>query len=337
MLNKANNESIQARKNENADKLLGLYFPVLDHGFVSLVDYMGNDSALAQAARTSYGAGTRIVSDNRALIRYLVRHKHTSPIEQVELKFHIKAPIFVFRQWHRHRTASLNEMSGRYSIMPLQFYTPEQENLKQQSKNNKQGRDGEVDASRWQRFVDEHSEIREVVKDCYVGDLKDDIARELARIDLPLSTYSEMYWKMDLHNLMHLLKLRCDSHAQFEIRQYANVIAGIVAEVCPLAFEAWQDYVYESVNFSYHDMVILRELMTTMAQQRKIEDFFPGNDEIKKYAEDHGVSVREVTELFSNLSTPKEKQDFKIDFSKAKSPEYFLSEAQKAVPIINSD
>lgn len=334
-IEKSNHEAIAARDNKQADGLLGLYFPVLDQGFISLVDYMGNDAGIAQAARNSYGPGTRAVSDDRNLIRYLVRHRHSSPLEQVELKFHIKAPIFVFRQWHRHRTASLNEMSGRYSVMPLQFYSPNFVNFKKQSSNNKQGREDVINHEFFLENRMRSDRARQLVKENYVNDLEHEVARELARIDLPLATYSEMYWKMDLHNLMHFLKLRCDSHAQYEIRAYANVIAGMVAEVCPLAFEAWQDYVYESESMSYHDMVIIKELMQTMAQSRdgrSPEDFFP--ESIKEYAEAHGISVREVSELLKKLRGSRSRQDFKLDYSQAKPPSYFRKQSEAAVPIL---
>lgn len=338
-IEKANADAVRERKNENADKLLGLYFPVLDQGFVSLVDYMGNDGAIAQAARCSYGAGTRSVSDDRNLIRYLVSHKHTSPLEQVELKFHCKMPIFVARQWVRHRTASLNEMSGRYSVMPLQFYSPDFGNFKKQSSNNKQGREEEINHDFFLENRMRSDTARQLVKENYVNDLEHDVARELARIDLPLATYTEWYWKMDLHNLMHFLRLRCDSHAQWEIRQYANVIAGMVAEVCPLSFEAWQDYEYEAQTFSYQEMEMLQQLMHVMAFDTKCMsspiDYFPSDAELKTAADACGISMREIKEFYKKLRDEKlSRKDFKLDFSQAKPPSYFRQQAEAAVPDI---
>jgi thymidylate synthase (FAD) len=321
---KANHEAKQARQNPSADRLLGLYFPVLDQGFVSLVDYMGNDAAIAQAARCSYGPGTRAVNDDRALIRYLVRHKHTSPLEQVELKFHCKMPIFVARQWVRHRTASLNEMSGRYSIMPLQFYTPDVESFKLQSKDNKQGRDddGTLEQGLHKGFVAATKTIRNNVKKHYVECLTYDVAREIARIDLPLSTYTEWYWKMDLHNLMHFLRLRCDGHAQWEIRQYANIIAGIVQAVVPAAFEAWQDYVYEAETFTYQDMRLLQHMFGKHSS-------VPSEEE----AVERGMSKREYRE-FQKKFLVAEKQDFTLRLDEAKPPSYFREQAEMCVPEI---
>jgi len=322
-IDNANLSAIEARQNEAADRLLGLYFPVLDHGFVSLVDYMGNDAAIAQAARCSYGPGTRVVNDDRALIRYLVRHKHTSPLEQVELKFHCKMPIFVARQWVRHRTASLNEMSGRYSIMPLQFYTPEAENFHLQSKDNKQGRDIASDANGIHKgFVAAARVMRNNIQKHYVECLTYDVARELARIDLPLSTYTEWYWKMDLHNLMHFLRLRCDSHAQWEIRQYANVIAGIVQTVVPAAFEAWQDYVYEAETFTYQDMRLLQYMFGE-------DSHIPTEEE----AVQCGMSKREYKEFLLKIETA-EKQDFTLKLNEVKTPRYFREQAEMFVPEI---
>ena len=318
----ANYEAQQARKNEAADKLLGLYFPVLDQGFISLVDYMGNDAAIAQAARCSYGPGTRAVNDDRTLIRYLVRHKHTSPLEQVELKFHCKMPIFVARQWVRHRTASLNEMSGRYSVMPLQFYTPEAENFQLQSKDNKQGRDASAEEGIYKGFSAATKVIRNNVKKHYVECLTYDVARELARIDLPLSTYTEWYWKMDLHNLMHFLGLRCDSHAQWEIRQYANIMAGIVKVVAPAAYEAWVDYAFGARSFSRAECRLLEEAART------------GKSPTVGKALEFGLSKREWREFMDKTSYNGDVQDFTINPFEAKTPQHFREQAEACVPEI---
>ena len=202
-----------------AEEILGGYFPVLDHGFVALVDYMGTDQDIERAARVSYGAGTRRVSQTRGLVRYLQRHAHTTPAEMVELKFHCAMPMFVARQWIRHRTASVNELSARYSLLPLLFYTPAAGDFAHQSSVNNQGREDEPASAalhaeaiaRWER-------LREQAAGAYGWLLGEDVARELARIDLPLSTYTQWYWKVDLHNLLHFLALRVDAHAQWEIR-----------------------------------------------------------------------------------------------------------------------
>lgn len=330
-LDNANIEAIHARDNEGADEILGLYFPVLDHGFVSLVDYMGNDAAIAQAARCSYGAGTRSISNDRALIRYLVRHRHTSPLEQMELKFHCKMPVFVARQWVRHRTANLNEMSGRYSVMPLQFYSPNFVNFKKQSSNNKQGRKDVINHEFFLENRMRSDTARQLVKENYVNDLEHEVARELARIDLPLSTYSEMYWKMDLHNLMHFLTLRCDSHAQWEIRAYANVIAGMVKRVAPTTYEAWLDYSFGNANFSHQERVALNRFLSLQGPDVTKED----TDEFHEFMKNLGMSTREINEFWDKLEEPT-RPDFSLDFSQAKPPSYFKEQAEKYVPEIKS-
>jgi len=233
-------------KNEKGEALLEKEFKVLDHGFVRLIDYMGDDNAIVQAARVSYGAGTKKVSEDRGLIRYLMRHRHTSPFEMVEMKFHIKLPIFVARQWIRHRTANVNEYSARYSIMDREFYIPARDQLAAQSTVNNQGRGellGDAEAAR----------VLEILKadsarayDNYEGMISQDgqqgLARELARMNLPTNIYTQWYWKVDLHNLFHFLRLRADAHAQYEIRVYAEAIAAVVADWVPFAYRAFEDY-----------------------------------------------------------------------------------------------
>jgi thymidylate synthase (FAD) len=336
-LDNANIEAIQARNNEGADEILGLYFPVLDHGFVALVDYMGNDAAIAQAARCSYGAGTRSISNDRALIRYLARHRHTSPLEQMELKLHCKMPIFVARQWVRHRTASLNEMSGRYSVMPLQFYSPDFGNFKKQSSNNKQGREELINHEFFIENRRRSDTARELIKENYINDLEHDVARELARIDLPLATYTEWYWKMDLHNLMHFLTLRCDSHAQYEIRVYANIIAGMVKRVAPSTYEAWIDYYIGSVNFSRQEMIALRTIFDDAAGCGDclggIPDCLPNPEQYKEFGNKFNLTEREVSEFVGKLLNS-EMLDFSLDLSLAKPPSYFREQAEKYVPEI---
>jgi len=240
----------------------------LDHGFVRLVDYMGSDEAIVQAARVSYGKGTKKVRQDRGLIRYLLRHQHTSPFEMVEFKFHCKMPIFVARQWIRHRTANVNEYSLRYSKAVGDFYLPERENIRFQSKLNRQGRaEEDVPDELKQRVLDIlDSNSKRTWKD-YIDLEGQDIARELARINLPLNIYTEWYWKIDLNNLMHFLKLRLDTHAQFEIRIYAEAIAKIIKDIVPMTWEAFLDYVYNSRTFSSIEMNILRKLLESKSDE----------------------------------------------------------------------
>lgn len=306
-----------------AESLLNKYFPVLDYGFCALLDYCGNDAAIAQAARCSYGAGTKTTSDDEKLIRYLIRHRHTSPLEQVEMKFHMRLPIFVARQLVRHRTASLNEYSGRYSVMPLQFYTPQVENLKAQSKSNKQGRDGELGNDVINDFYEDSIYVRKEVSDMYSLAIEGGVARELARIDLPLSTYTEWYWKMDLHNLLHMLGLRADSHAQWEIREFANVMAAMVKICFPMAFEGWLDQAYCARTFSYQEMRILQTMIFELEQNR------PSNVDLPV------LGKREQDEFREKIYNSIEKPKFKLDMSTAKTPEYFADLAQQFIPSVD--
>ncbi|HWR82696.1 MAG TPA: FAD-dependent thymidylate synthase [Candidatus Deferrimicrobium sp.] len=254
-------------RNEQTDALLDKEFPALDHGFVRLVDYMGSDSAIVQAARVSYGEGTKKVSEDRALIRYLMRHRHTSPFEMVELKFHVKLPIFVARQWIRHRTASVNEYSGRYSIMKDEFYVPEPKDIRYQSAVNKQGRaDEEVPPEVKQKLVEYLQKSQSYSYEQYKQFVDEGLARELARINLPLSLYTEWYWKIDLHNLFHFLRLRLDPHAQYEIREYAKVVGDIVKVVCPVAYEAFEDYSLNALTLSSPEVNVLREHLKGIVQ-----------------------------------------------------------------------
>ena len=224
---------------------------VLNHGFVRLVDCMPSripdneesaDHAIAEAARCSYKRGTKTVRDDEMLIRYLMRHNHTSPLEMIEFKFHIKIPIFVARQWIRHRTANVNEMSGRYSEMPEEFYIPEINNLRTQSKVNTQGSEGTVVAEKAQTIVNQFTAECEGDFKLYREFLDSGVVREQARMVIPLNTYTEWYWKIDLHNLLHFLDLRCDSHAQQEIRVYADAVLELIRPLVPWTLDAWQDY-----------------------------------------------------------------------------------------------
>jgi thymidylate synthase (FAD) len=317
-----------------AEEIIGGYFPVLDHGFVALVDYMGGDRAIERAARQSYGSGTRATTSTRGLLRYLRRHAHTSPTEMTELVFHISMPIFVARQWIRHRTASLNELSGRYSVMPMLFYTPAQEHLCVQAKNNKQGRAEPVCPETHADMVGEWNRVRRQNAYLYEDLLADGVARELARIDLPLSTYTQMTWKIDLHNLLHFLRLRCDGHAQYEIRAFANVIAGIVKRLAPITFEAWIDYDFGGERFSRAEMDIIRSLVRTLHH--------PPDDSHSVFCKALGIvapadlemllgSKREVQEFVTKLNG-KKIPDFELDLSTMKTADHFHDQMATELP-----
>lgn len=267
--------------------LIDRYYPVLDHGFVALVDSMGDDSSIERAARVSYGKGTRSVSETRGLLRYLMRHRHTTPFEMVELKFHMALPIFVARQLVRHRTANINEYSGRYSEMPNAFYLPEESRLQKQSKSNRQGSEiATVD--RPKAFRADLDGVQALAYEDYERYLGNGLTRELARINLPVSNYTQWYWKIDLHNLFHFLSLRMDSHAQYEIRVYANVMAGLAQTVAPLAVEAWSDYVFNGMHFS-------------RAEQRALADYIAGGA-YSEGASHEGMSSREVSEFIEKVN-----------------------------------
>ncbi len=261
-------------RTDEADALLDREFRVLDKGFVRLVDYLGTDARIVQAARVSYGEGTKSVREDAALIDYLLRHKHTSPFEQVILTFHLKMPIFVARQWIRHRTARLNEISGRYSVMRDEFYAPEPARVQKQSKANKQGSSDEVPAELQAQVVKTLRRDQEVAYEHYEDLLEDDIARELARINLPLSLYTEMYWQIDLNNLFHFLKLRLDSHAQYEIRVYGEAMAQTVRAVAPLAYEAFEEHILYGRSFSKSELDLLREAL----DMDKLEEVLAASD-----------------------------------------------------------
>jgi len=242
-----------------AEAILDKEFPVLDKGFVRLVDYLGGDERVVQAARVSYGAGTKSYREDAALIDYLLRNEHTSPFEQVVLTFHIKLPIFVARQMIRHRTARLNEISGRYSVMKDDFYIPASEDVALQSSDNKQGRAEEPLAPESAETVRDLLTLgQKEAYDDYLRLVNQGIARELARINLPLSLYTEWYWQMDLHNLFHFLRLRLDPHAQKEIREYAKVMLEITKKVAPRCCESFERHVLGGVRFSQEELTELK-------------------------------------------------------------------------------
>ncbi|MGD2045675.1 MAG: FAD-dependent thymidylate synthase [Gemmatimonadota bacterium] len=311
-----------------AEEILGLYYPVLDHGFVSLVDYMGSDDAVEQAARVSYGAGTRKVSQTRGLVRYLRRHRHTTPSEMVELKFHCAMPMFVARQWIRHRTASVNELSARYSMMPLLFYTPGEEHFALQSKSNKQGREGGAPAEVYREAVQRWERLRASAGEAYSWMLEEDVAREIARIDLPVSTYTQWYWKIDLHNLLHFLSLRVDPRAQWEIQEFARAIAGMVKRVAPLSYEAWVDYDLESRPLTRAERVVLSRLLEGSDDGLSARD---GASVAKDEMKEAGLSPREIRELVEKVQAPR-RPDFGLDLSRMRSAEDVAAEMYQAVP-----
>lgn len=265
-----------------AEEILDKEFKVLDKGFVRMVDYYGSDSRIVQAARVSYGEGTKTVSQDGALIDYLLRHQHTSPFEQVVFTFHLKMPIFVARQWVRHRMGRMNEVSGRYSIMKDEFYVPENSCISKQSTNNKQGRGEVFEEQQAKEFQAEFIEGQQKAYEVYKGMVEKGIAREIARINLPLALYTEFYWQMDLHNLFHFLKLRLDSHAQYEIRLYAEKILEIIKTVCPMAVSSFENTMEKAVSFNGEEMEALRKILggeeNPIQDEKKLKRF---NEKIK--------------------------------------------------------
>ncbi|MCL2567508.1 MAG: FAD-dependent thymidylate synthase [Alphaproteobacteria bacterium] len=247
--------------------------PCLDKGFVRLIDYMGNDSSITQAARVSYGAGTKTLNDDTALIRYLLRHKHTTPFEMCEIKLHIKAPIFVARQWLRHRTANVNEYSARYSIMEHDYYLPKFEQICHQSKSNKQGR-SEIIAeplnTSLRNKIKNISEQSFAVYDEFISD-EINLAKEIARGVLPVNVYTQFYWKIDLHNLLHFLRLRADHHAQYEIRVYAEAILELVKNWVPITYQAFVDYSLNAETFSADEIALIKKIIK--GESYNLEDY----------------------------------------------------------------
>lgn len=311
-----------------AEEILGGYFPVLDHGFVSLVDYMGSDEDVERAARVSYGFGTRKVSQTRGLVRYLRRHRHTTPSEMVEFKFHCAMPMFVARQWIRHRTASVNELSARYSLMPLLFYTPQQEQFELQSRSNNQGREGGAPPEVYQGAVRRWEELRADAGSAYSWMLEEDVARELARIDLPVSMYTQWYWKIDLHNLLHFLSLRVDPRAQWEIQQFGRVIAGMVKRVAPLSYEAWVDYDLGSEPLTRIERDLISRVVEGGDEGIRARDGAAlSMDEMK----DAGLSGREIGELMEKLHAPSI-PDFELDLSRMVDADTMAEKMYEAVP-----
>jgi len=267
--------------------------PVLDHGFIRVVDYMGDDSSVVQAARVSYGKGTKKVSTDAGLIKYLMRHWHTTPFEMCEIKYHVKLPIFIARQWIRHRTANVNEYSARYSILDKEFYLPTPEHLAAQSKNNRQGRGDILKGDQAKQVLDllkkdaeqTYKNYEEMLNERYDGSVIDEkksgLARELARMNLTLNTYTQWYWKTDLLNLMNFLRLRADDHAQYEIRAYATAMLDTLKKWVPTTYEAFMDYRVGGTEVSAKGKSIIQKLI----KGEKVS------------IEDSGLSKREWNEL----------------------------------------
>lgn len=279
------------------EEILYQALPVLDHGFVRVVDYMGDDSAIVQAARVSYGRGTKKLRQDAGLIRYLVRHRHTTPLEMCEIKYHVKLPVFVARQWIRHRTANVNEYSARYSVLDREFYIPDPKALAVQSTSNRQGRGDVLSGEQAARVLDilredaarNYANYQEMLNEDDEGNVidpsRDGLARELARMNLPLNIYTQWYWKCDLHNLMHFLGLRADSHAQYEIRVYADAMLETVKRWVPLAYEAYLEYQLGGTHVSKTGLEVVKRLIA--------------GEQVEQ--ESSGLSAREWRELMTAL------------------------------------
>ncbi len=269
------------------EALLYQPIPVLDHGFIRVIDYMGDDAAVVQAARVSYGAGTKKIREDAGLINYLMRHRHTSPFEMCELKIHVKMPIFVARQWIRHRVANLNETSGRYSILDREFYIPAPDDLAAQAKTNRQGRGevlNEVEAARVlnilrddaTRSYTHYEEMLNEIDGQIVDPERQGLARELARMNLPVNLYTQLYWKIDLHNLMHFLNLRAAKGAQYEIRVYAEILLDVVKQWVPLTYAAFTDYRMGAYELSAKGLAVVKRLLHGEQVDRETTGMSPG-------------------------------------------------------------
>ena len=281
----------------NLEEILYEALPVLDHGFIRVIDYMGNDNSIVQAARVSYGKGTKKVSTDSGLIKYLMRHWHSTPFEMCEIKYHVKLPIFIARQWIRHRTANVNEYSARYSILDKEFYLPKLDNLAAQSKSNRQGRGETLSGDQAKKVLNllkgdaerTYENYEQILNERYDGSIIDEekmgLARELARMNLTLNTYTQWYWKTDLLNLMNFLRLRADHHAQYEIRAYADVMLDTLKKWVPITFESFMDYRVGGTEVSSKGKKILKNLI---------------NGE-KISIEDSGLSKREWNELMNSF------------------------------------
>ncbi|PKL83760.1 MAG: thymidylate synthase (FAD) [Ignavibacteriae bacterium HGW-Ignavibacteriae-3] len=275
-------ESLEKIKIDSLEEILGRKFPVLNDGFIRVIDYMGGDESIVQAARVSYGKGTKKVNEDKGLIRYLLRNFHTTPFEMCEIKLHVRVPMDTWRQWIRHRTANVNEYSTRYSLAIDSTQKTDPDEWRFQAKDNKQGSEGFFDNAIGSKLTEREEELQQFARDIYQERLQLGVAREQARKDLPLSTYTEAYWKIDLHNLLNFLALRMDSHAQIEIRSYASVIGNeIVSRWCPIAWEAFQDYRMNSMSFTGPEIEIMKILFAgDAAGAKKLAEEFGWLNEI---------------------------------------------------------
>ncbi len=263
-------EKLEPIRVKALDDILGIPFKVLDDGFVRVVDYLGSDESIVQAARVSYGKGTKKISQDRGLIRYLLRHRHTTPFEMCEIKLHIRIPMDAWRQWIRHRTANVNEYSTRYSLAIESAQTTNPDQWRMQSSDNKQGSSGFFDLEQGKKMSDDEKILHEKSREIYDNRVAQGVAREQARKDLPLSTYTEAYWKIDLHNLLHFLELRMEKNAQLEIREYANVIGReIVKRWAPIAWEAFEEYALNSKEFSGFELELISLLANGKGEEAK--------------------------------------------------------------------
>ena len=280
------------------EKILYDAIPILDHGFIRVIDYMGDDTSIVQAARVSYGKGTKKVSTDSGLIKYLMRHWHSTPFEMCEIKYHIKLPIFIARQWIRHRTANVNEYSARYSILDKEFYLPKAEHLAAQSQNNRQGRGQVLEGDKAKKVLDllksdaeqTYKNYEMMLNEKYDGSTIDKdspgLARELARMNLTLNTYTQWYWKTDLLNLMNFIRLRADTHAQYEIRAYADVMLNTLKKWVPTTYEAFLDYRIGGIELSSKGKTVIQKIIN--------------NEEVE--LENSGLSKREWNELMNGLN-----------------------------------
>ena len=292
------NNSTKRVTSPELEKILYEAMPVLDHGFVRVVDYMGDDTSIVQSARVSYGKGTKKVSTDNGLIKYLMRHRHSTPFEMCEIKYHIKLPIFIARQWIRHRTANVNEYSARYSIMDKEFYVPSKENLAAQSTNNRQGRGDLINGKQADNILKvlkedaerNYQHYEEMLNEKFDGSIIDDnkkgLARELARMNLTLNSYTQWYWKTDLLNLLNFLALRADSHAQYEIRAYADAMLNTLKSWVPITYDAFLDYRVGGTEVSSNGKLIIQKLI----KGEKID------------IEGSGLSKREWNELMQSFN-----------------------------------
>ncbi len=288
---------------EELENILYQAFPILDHGFVRVIDYMGNDSSIVQAARVSYGKGTKKVNTDSGLIKYLMRHWHSTPFEMCEIKYHIKLPIFIARQWIRHRTANVNEYSARYSILDKEFYLPNPENLAAQSQTNRQGRGAIIEGEQAkkvlqllkndaeQTYKNYETMLNEKYDGSKINDNESGLARELARMNLTLNTYTQWYWKTDLLNLMNFLRLRADPHAQYEIRVYADAMLDTLKKWVPITYEAFMDYRVGGTEISSKGKIVIKKLIN--------------GDKIE--IDDSGLSKREWNELMDAFNLKEKK------------------------------